>query len=349
MKLKYYTSELGVYITGRVIPSYRTTEVFRLNGVTPQSTFASDWFYVPVESIESIEEFKSGTNKLVGFKLIDSKLVSARIKDYLTVEEVQFNPDPDPDDEDDEDDEDEWENEEFTAIKSLYSRVNERGPDEWIAKEFELEYLGHLDIGSPDSITDMTLTIAKRNYSSNDPTEVKLSSIARFSDLDKMIVPGCAMHVRPCSITSRQTYDIIRSYVKDNYNPKCCEITSDYDFCFTVKRKIAIKPYERKREIKKKTGRSYARPKFVATNITYNSVEVFEMTTKDKPYNNYTPVDGFKGESIADLAENVKLYLEELIAYINHPSAECEHCKGTGIVDAEITFGMNDRSMGTVV
>jgi hypothetical protein len=60
--------------------------------------------------------------------------------------------------------------------------------------------------------------------------------------LERMLTPEFALHERPCSITSKQTYDIVRYYVKENIDPKQAEVTSDYDFCFTVKKKVAIKP-----------------------------------------------------------------------------------------------------------
>ncbi|MFK5882928.1 MAG: hypothetical protein QM489_01155 [Candidatus Izemoplasma sp.] len=44
----------------------------------------------------------------------------------------------------------------------------------------------------------------------------------------------------PCEISSQDLYNIIRERVKQNINYENAAITSDYDFCFTVKRKLQV-------------------------------------------------------------------------------------------------------------
>lgn len=45
---------------------------------------------------------------------------------------------------------------------------------------------------------------------------------------------------------------MIRSYVKDNIDKKeQARVTSDYDFCFTVRKLIELKPYEIRSEVLK--------------------------------------------------------------------------------------------------
>jgi translation elongation factor EF-1alpha len=108
-----------------------------------------------------------------------------------------------------------------------------------------------------------------------------------------------------------------------------------------VKKLVYIKPYIERKEIKKSNGRSYASPKFTTRSIETKEVEIFEMCPSKK-YNNYTPIDGFKGDNITDLVENMKLFLEELMRVINQPVQECQHCGGLGCTYTKVTH-MNER------
>ncbi len=45
---------------------------------------------------------------------------------------------------------------------------------------------------------------------------------------------------RPCKLTSKQMYDITRKYIKDNIDLSKAKITSDYKFCFAVKKIIPL-------------------------------------------------------------------------------------------------------------
>ena len=178
------------------------------------------------------------------------------------------------------------------------------------------------------------------DYSHKGTKEIDLSSVVRYDELEEMLTPEFLLCIRPCCLTSKQSYVIIRQYVKDNINSKMAVITSDYNFCFTVKKKINIKPLTQTWEEKKKNGKSYARPRVHSKKIEYTQKEVFEMTNNEDNYKGYTVIPGFKGASLADLAENIKLYLDELIHFINSPVSECEHCNGTG----HIIEKFNDRN-----
>jgi hypothetical protein len=83
-------------------------------------------------------------------------------------------------------------------------------------------------------------------------------------------------------------------------------------------------------------GKSYARPKIHERTVEYKLVEIFEMTHDERGYQGYTPISGFKGDSLVDLVENVKLFLDELMFHINSPVKECEHCGGTGHILPEV-------------
>jgi len=123
------------------------------------------------------------------------------------------------------------------------------------------------------------------------------------------------------------------SYIKENINPKVARITSDYDFCFTVKKIIGLeKPIEHRREVLNSRGRSYKNPKYKYDYVKSRELEIFEMTSKEDHYQGYTPIDGISAENEYDLKEKTDKICEDTLALINEPLVECPHCHGYGVV-----------------
>ncbi len=153
--------------------------------------------------------------------------------------------------------------------------------------------------------------------------------------LDTIIFPNILLPARKSNLTSEQTYQIIRKHIQDNIEPKYAHITSDYDFCFTVKKKIHLAqkiPYQ------KNIARYGARkPKYVTDYRESREIEVFEMTHSGhnygKGYNNYTIIEGFKGHNVEQLKENIDNYLKDLMDLINCPLIDCPNCKGKGVLE----------------
>jgi hypothetical protein len=153
------------------------------------------------------------------------------------------------------------------------------------------------------------------------------------------MTPEVAWHLGPCSIDSRVAYRIIRFYVQTNIDPRWAEITSDYDFCFTVKKRVRVEPYTRHYE---SVFSSRRRPKFKTDTVQFHTHELFEMTHADARYKGYTVVDGFSAPSLADLAETIDHYLRCLSEAINEPLARCPTCHGEGTVNLT-KIPTNDR------
>jgi hypothetical protein len=333
LKLIYYTSPEGIYIAedeygwnGR--PDLKFSKV---NGKPTQKTFSKGWCFIAGEKeVNKIERFIPAKNVHIGFQLKDGSLASEKIPSYLSLEESAYNwgYDGDP-----------WEDSPYKDYSSLYEKVLEEIPETYEELEFEAENKGNLDIKYREKPADMRLTVYKTEWTHQGTKEIDLSGVARWSELEKILTPEFALPERPCSLTSKQTYDIVRYYVKENIVPKIAEVTSDHDFCFTVKKKISIKPYIHRWEEKKANGKSYARPRMRNRTITHTSEKIFEMGHKDKPWQDYTPIEGFAGESLEDLVENVKLFLDELMFHINSPVEQCEKCNGTGHILPEIKRG----------
>ena len=148
--------------------------------------------------------------------------------------------------------------------------------------------------------------------------------------LDKMIFPEIIIHSRPCSLDSKQVYDITRQYIIDNINKDIAKITSNYDFCFEVKKiikRVEPKTYE--------TYNIFARTKKARSKThykvsEYKEIQIFEMTNENEKYKGYTPISAIYANNENELKEKLDDFLEDLINFINTPIEECEHCKGTG-------------------
>jgi hypothetical protein len=228
---------------------------------------------------------------------------------------------------------------EYQRFSSLYERKYDYQEGELGDVEFEIVSTQEVSVSDVNNFKDMKI-VTHINKSTKAEAVQNLSSIVTYSDIEQLLVHPLAIHNRPCSVSKDTTYNIVRNHIKQHINPHHARITSDYDFCFTVKKLVQIKPIEVKREHKKANGRSYATPKFTYSTKQHKELDLFEMCPA-KRYTTYTPIDGFTGENLEDLAENIKLYLGELMLVINAPVHECEHCNGVGSVVREV--GCNER------
>jgi hypothetical protein len=330
IKIKYYTGPDGVYFQSSA-QTYGFNG-FLYNGKTGEPTFSKSWMFLKgSDEIKKVVGIRPAKKINTGFKLKDESLHNDRIPLELTMEEVG---------ETWGDEEYVWEN--YSDLRSLYDRVYNEIAEHEEDQEFETEFLGNIEIKNPGKFKDMSISVYKnQQWTHQGVKEVDLSSVACFDELDRMLVPEFMLHHRPCSISSTQAYNIIRKHVNDNVNSKYAVVTSDYKFCFTVKKKVAIQPYIHKWEEKTAKGKSYRRPRIRSKTVKHEQVEVFAMTHKGENYRGYVPIEGFAADSLDELVDNVRSYLDELMSYINEPTHKCTHCGGSGHVLGE--FKMNGR------
>jgi len=317
-KIEYYQSNLGVFIKADwAMNSLYINDIPFTDGITRKG-----FRQFNIQSIDKVERKSLPAYVTLGYKLKVEELASDKIPAYLTTEEVKpFL---------DEDDRTRWTNHE--EIRGLYvdDTVHKEGTLEPV--DYELVYLGNLQIDNIDSPATMVINVA--NGKQPEPKGYDLSSLVTYSDLEQMLTPEFLLYERPCKLTSKQMYSIVRSWVKANINPKCAEITSDYDFCFTVKRKLYHPTVTIRTEIKKQNGRSYATPKFTSRTKMYESVEIFAMTWAGcrgaGGYEGYSCIPPLEGSSLRDISERLKYYLETLMEEINKEVDQCQCCKGYG-------------------
>ncbi len=129
---------------------------------------------------------------------------------------------------------------------------------------------------------------------------------------------------RPCSISGKDLYKVIRNHIKVNINPKYARISSDYDFCLSVEKVIAHEPESYQVNVGKR------RPKYEVMYRRNRTIKIFE--TSPQGYSSYPKQDGISAKNQRELEEKIDAYLEKIINYINKPLIECSHCGGQGVI-----------------
>lgn len=161
--------------------------------------------------------------------------------------------------------------------------------------------------------------------------------------IDKIMFPNILLPERPCKFTSKQMYDITRAYIKDNINNKYATISSDYDFCFEVKKKI--KKYTPEEvtyyNIFAKTKKQRNTPHNKI--LKYREETIFKMTNSKSKYDGYPIIEEMTAKNETELKEKVDIWLSNLIEKINEPLVECPHCNGLGVISEIKEINCNDR------
>lgn len=155
--------------------------------------------------------------------------------------------------------------------------------------------------------------------------------------LDQINFHPVVRYTLPCKMTRKQTYDIIREYVKQNINGKLARVCSDFDFHFAVEKIIALDVIEsyfidlnalskRKKPNYEKRYRKDRR--VIVLDIAWDS-------SGAKYTKNQEIIEPFEGENYDDMIKNMNAYLENLIEEINKPIVDCPHCHGLGVIQPE--------------
>ncbi|MGM9987354.1 MAG: hypothetical protein ACI35O_09020 [Bacillaceae bacterium] len=206
------------------------------------------------------------------------------------------------------------EDSDFYEVKGLYDYKYELEDEGFENVDFELHTVEEVD-------GDFKIT--KNEYN------------LQYNLLDRITTHPVLLPTKPCKLSSEETYKIIRAYVKNYIDPKYAVITSDYDFCFTVQKRIELYEPE-KYSVNVNALHSRRKPKYETRYRKERKTVVYEAAPK--PYQSYTVVEPFTGDNLEDLKNKIDTYLKELIAYINEPVVDCECCKGRGVVVNENPF-----------
>jgi excinuclease UvrABC ATPase subunit len=134
-------------------------------------------------------------------------------------------------------------------------------------------------------------------------------------------------------LSSKEAYDITRQYIKTHIDTQYAKITSDYDFCFEVKKVVPIiEPQTLTyQNIFAKSKKERDKIRYVTNR--FKETTIFQMTHEQERYKGYTPIRCFQAGSEYELKELIDGFLEDLIAVINKPLEQCPHCNGTGYTE----------------
>lgn len=317
LNLNVFKTQDGLFISSQ--SGYQITTPYMINGKELTPTHKNRWLLLKDEvEVKTVQRPYPSRKEPECYVLKDDSLfVDGKIPKKIKYEDVDgyF----------DEDGCFIWRN--YSHIKSLYNLTFKEIDGGYLDVEFNVNDLGSVE-GSIKKPLDHKFKISGKYQS--DEVEKALKDIVTYSELEQIMTPEFLLHEKPCTLPSKQFFNLIRSYVKDNIDKEQARITSDYDFCFTVRKLIAVKPYEIKREQLKTNGKSYRTPKFHYSQIKNEEVTVFEMTSTNDKYRNYPVLDDMVGNSLQDLYDNVKTYLDFLMEKINKPIKKCDCCNGIG-------------------
>lgn len=283
-------------------------------------TFHPHWFSIKVIPVK-IEREERQPNTNYRFELIDPSFESSLflrtfvckdVADWIDYEWV-------------------WKPE-YAKLRSLYKLVSDPQPSVLVEVPFKLNLVLELQEELLPSGA-FSYSVPKTQYRHEGMTAITEKDV-KYQIIDQIVFPNIVLPTKPCKLSSLQTYNIIREHVKSNIKSSVAEITSDYDFCFTVKKKIKlVEPEKFTVDVNNSLFSSRKKkPKLETRFNNTRAVTIFEMTHDKAAYKEYPIIEGFKGENHLDLKEKIDFYLESLMDVINSPIEDCVHCSGRGVI-----------------
>ena len=333
-----YQTNLGLIYRLDTSYGYYSTALgkdsFKINGKEPKlfnQTKNFSW-YIAEQGIQKVEKKVQASKIHSGWKLAEKFKNTVLLPSELTLEQLK----------------DQWDDDdgvafigEFAQAGTLYEKTYTDIPESWAEVSFDIQTLQTLEIQGLSNPVEMKVQqVEKFNYKDT-KTEVNLKDIACWSDLEVLLTPDFLLQDRPCELSSHQMYKIVRQHILDNASPQF-RVTSNYDFCFDVKKVVHTKPFKVKHEKLTPRGNSYKPPKYEHETRTEKLVECFRMSWAgykgNGGYGDYPCIPALKGDNLHDLADNLKAYLDDLILALQTPVQECECCNGTGHIIKQAGF-----------
>ncbi len=290
--------------------NYHKSVIGRLlfNGKLPTATYYPNWYYIEgYPTLIQIEKEGNAINKR--YELNNKSIATDKMPEIIPYEKKEdYN---------------------YDVIENLYSFKYDREPNYLEEYPCEIQEVCEVDNYTfPPQIEYKG--IHKWNYSDT-PYTIKNADV-QHQMLDKMIFPAVLLHESPCKFTSKQMYDITRQYILEHIDNSVAKITSNYDFCFTVRKLIPLIEPETisYKNIFARTKRE--RNKIHTSIKKYEEKDIFEMTYSPENYRGYTAIPEMCAKSESELKEKVDKWLDGLIEIINKPLCQCPECNGTGYV-----------------
>lgn len=289
---KYFNSKIGHLL---------------INGEVPVQTYKNYWFKLDSKPIK-IEERIPSTHINKRYELKDEfKKAGLSYPLSFLYDEIRNN-----------------EDHEFYQISQLYEYKFDVVDESFKEIDFHFEEILEIEVYR----TPVSFSYKRAGeYSHRDYGHVTRDNV-QYDIISQILMPDILHHEAPCTLSRKETYDIIRAHVRENIDPRVARIYSDYDFCFAVQKVIKVKEYQYQVDLNK--GGSRKKPKYQTKTANTRQVEIFRMGHES--YQGYPNIEPFTGENLEDLQKNIDSYLSHLMAVINEPLKDCEHCNGVGVV-----------------
>lgn len=316
--IEQYKTNAGNFVRVKTAYPHVAFGNYILNDLTYQQCNIINGFAKINGDVKSVKQKKQATKTILHYELKNSDLESEKfpkiVQQYWNGEEEE------------------------TTLKGvegyevLYQPVYNETPEEFIELPFEVVTLGEYIIDEPTNLKNRKIKLhGEGNYGVNKVIEQELYQVVIYDDIVKLLTPEFALAQVPCKLSSKQMYSIVRQHLKENLDMKENSITSDYDFCFTVKKRVHTKPFLA-------TGSYYRGNKLKSKSVTKDAkfVEVFEMSWSGYKgtggYDSYTCIPELHGDSLQDLSDKLEEYLYDIVQVLNKRVQECECCNGTGYI-----------------
>lgn len=301
-KDKYYISR---HKDGCEWGRFNNTGNLLINGYLAMPTFHRDWNIVDKEPT-TVQVAKRQRPINQRYELIDPSLASNKIPLVFPQEDVIecF------------EDVCHWKDE-FRGLESLYRLCGDKQPD--ILEDIDFEYETIVEVSEIKDFGEFKYKIHGAPISKSDIS---------YHIMDRITFPDILLSMRPCCLTSRQSFDIVAEYIKQNIDNNIALVNAHFDSYFRVSKKIALSVPESHTYYTNMFGKG--KRKTVTEWRKHREIECFNMAPK--PYEKYWVIPGFRGKNQEDLKNNIDKFCMELMAEINEPVIDCPHCKGMGVI-----------------
>lgn len=326
LKFNAIKTDNGYYVSYYADCSWGTSSslsIYEFDGKKPEKTHNAKWLRI-AEAPKKITREVSQPNINHRFELIDIGFANERCPFSIKREDAGIMG---------EDDDGNYTfvwNDKYSHLKSLYKEVSDPQPNKIEEVPFEMNVI--LEIDKIKEYAGFSYPVQRTQWSHEGLAQLTENNV-HHNEMDTILFPGIILPARTSKLTSEQSYKIVRKHIQDNINPKFAVITSDYNFCFTVKKKIPLtKPIPYQRDISRFGAR---KAKYITDYRSTREIETFEMTHTGDNYKGYTPIKGFEGANVEELKANIDEFLADLMEKINKPLVDCAHCNGLGVVCEE--------------
>lgn len=304
-KINYISTPDGHYVNLLYHTDYLINQEF------PEKTFCQNWYKVSSEP----KTLWTKSSNLKGWKLKNPSLVSLGIPSELSVEEYQ-----DIDD---------------YVVLDLYTGIYDR---ELIQLPVEFTQIANVNL--TPGLIPFKYQMVGEGYINGKATLTERD--IDYPTLSKIVVPPLFINQTQCSLSPVKSYNLIRAYVRENIDPKVAKISQDGTNVFVVKKLIHLhEPAPYQFDLNNSYG-TRRKPKYETRFKTEKDVRFFSMTLLDYKLSSseegdkvWNIIEGFQGDNVEDLKNNIDNFLFELMEQINTPLQECPHCQGSGVMKPE--------------